>query len=157
IGLRGFVQARIEVATGAFELHSGVYGGSVLNATHVLHALLAQVLPDAGGDVPEPLRAGLAPPSPAELRAWGRLPAGDAEIAAAGAHALHATAGDDFFRRGWTGASLDVNELRAGAARTIVPATAHATLTQRLAPAQRAETVAAAMRELLLAAVPAGA
>ena len=41
VGLRGMAMAQIEVRTGARDLHSGMYGGSVLNALHVLHRMLA--------------------------------------------------------------------------------------------------------------------
>ena len=41
VGLRGLAMAQIEVRTGVRDLHSGIYGGSVLNALHVLHHMLA--------------------------------------------------------------------------------------------------------------------
>src|SRR4051794_30825624 len=44
VGLRGIVMADVTVHVGRRDLHSGMYGGSVLNAAHVLHAMLAQVV-----------------------------------------------------------------------------------------------------------------
>ena len=60
-GARGLVQGPVEVRTGARDLHSGLYGGAVLNATHVLMQVLRAVLPGPDGRVREELRAGVAP------------------------------------------------------------------------------------------------
>ena len=38
VATRGLVGASVEVRTGARDVHSGVYGGAVLNAAHVLTA-----------------------------------------------------------------------------------------------------------------------
>jgi acetylornithine deacetylase/succinyl-diaminopimelate desuccinylase-like protein len=73
VGLRGVVQLSLVVRTASHNLHSGLYGGSVLNALHVLHALLAQVLPGPDGHLREELRVGISPPSEAELASWRRL------------------------------------------------------------------------------------
>src|ERR1700730_16370921 len=72
IGLRGIVMMHLDVQTAERNLHSGMYGGSVLNALHVLHGLLAQVLPGPDGRVREELRAGIRPPARAELESWKR-------------------------------------------------------------------------------------
>ena len=49
-GARGLVQGPVEVRTGARDLHSGLYGGAVLNATHVLMEVLRAVLPGCRTD-----------------------------------------------------------------------------------------------------------
>jgi acetylornithine deacetylase/succinyl-diaminopimelate desuccinylase-like protein len=76
VGLRGMAMAQIEVRTGVRDLHSGMYGGSVLNALHVLHGMLAQVVPGPDGTLRDELRAGILPPAEAERIAWERLPPG---------------------------------------------------------------------------------
>src|SRR3954466_10403593 len=73
IGLRGMVQASITVRTAERDLHSGIYGGSVLNALHVLHAMLAEVMPGPDGRLREELRAGIEPPADAERESWARM------------------------------------------------------------------------------------
>src|SRR4051794_16769506 len=65
VGLRGMAMAQIEVRTGVRDLHSGMYGGSVLNALHVLHRMLAQVVPGPDGALRDELRAGILPPAEA--------------------------------------------------------------------------------------------
>src|ERR671917_515653 len=66
LGTRGLAQASIEVRTAERELHSGLYGGAVLNAAHVLMTMLAEVAPDAEGCVRPELSAGVAPVAPEE-------------------------------------------------------------------------------------------
>jgi acetylornithine deacetylase/succinyl-diaminopimelate desuccinylase-like protein len=65
-GLRGMVQADVSVRTAERDLHSGLYGGSVLNALHVLHAMVAEVMPGLDGRLRDELRAGIEEPAPAE-------------------------------------------------------------------------------------------
>ncbi len=60
LAARGLVQAAVEVRTAERDLHSGLYGGAVLNAAHVLMAMLAEVAPDAEGRVRAELAAGVA-------------------------------------------------------------------------------------------------
>ena len=62
VGLRGGVMVEMDVRTGERDLHSGSYGGSVLNALHVVQAMLSEVVPDPDGWVREELRAGIEPP-----------------------------------------------------------------------------------------------
>ncbi|HEX9804514.1 MAG TPA: M20/M25/M40 family metallo-hydrolase [Candidatus Dojkabacteria bacterium] len=46
VGLRGMVSFEIEVKTSHTELHSGMYGGMVPNATHELAKLIAEIFED---------------------------------------------------------------------------------------------------------------
>jgi acetylornithine deacetylase/succinyl-diaminopimelate desuccinylase-like protein len=157
VGLRGIIHVNLEVRTAVRDVHSGVYGGSVLNALHVLHAMLGAVLPGPDGRLREELRAGIAAPSQAERDSWARLPAADQLIAEVGARPLYPAAGAEYYERNGADASLDVNALHAGEPRTIVPAVAHATLSQRLAPGQRAGEIRAVLERLLRGAAPDGA
>jgi len=156
-GLRGMVMTQVAVRTGRRDLHSGLYGGSVLNALHVLQAMLAPLLPGPDGRLREELRAGIAPPAPAELESWERLTPGEEVIAGVGGRPLHPGAGSEYYARNGADASLDVNELAGGEPRTVVPATARATFSVRLAPAQSAAAVAAWIEGALRAAAPPGA
>jgi acetylornithine deacetylase/succinyl-diaminopimelate desuccinylase-like protein len=157
IGLRGIVMVHLDVRTAERNLHSGMYGGSVLNALHVLHGLLAQVLPGPDGRVREELRAGIRAPAPAELESWKRLLPGAQALAAGGGRPVHPGAGGEFYERNGADAALDVNEIVGGEPRTVVPAHARASLSLRLAPGQDPEQMHAALTELLRAALPDGA
>ena len=110
-GARGLVQGPVEVRTGRRDLHSGLYGGAVLNATHVLMGILQEVLPGPDGRVREELRAGVASPSAEERESWSRLPSGAEMIAEAGAAEVTAGAADEFWERTGAEPALDVNML----------------------------------------------
>ena len=143
VGTRGMVWADLVVTTGERPAHSGEFGGAALNAVHVLHRLLAAVLPDPEtGRPPEPLRAGLEPPSAEELDAWAQLPPGDRLLAEAGARPADARAGEELHVRTMAGTSVDVHRVAAGEPRTIVPERAEASLSVRLAGGQRSEEIA---------------
>jgi acetylornithine deacetylase/succinyl-diaminopimelate desuccinylase-like protein len=156
-GTRGLVQGPLEVRTGARDLHSGLYGGAVLNANHVLMQVLSAVLPDAAGRTREELRAGVAPLEDAERESWSRLPSGADMIEEAGAAAVADGAAGEFWERTGAEPAVDVNMLAAGEPRTVIPSTARAQLSIRLAPGQRAAEIAAEAERLLREAVPEGA
>jgi acetylornithine deacetylase/succinyl-diaminopimelate desuccinylase-like protein len=157
VGARGMVRAGVEVRTAARDLHSGLYGGAVLNAAHVLLAMLAEVAPDAAGGVREELAVGVAPLAPAERESWERLPPGAEAIAAVGAAEVAPGAGEELYLRTGSRASVDINMIELGEPRTIVPALARAHVSVRLAPGQEAAKVAAQLERLLRAAAPDGA
>jgi acetylornithine deacetylase/succinyl-diaminopimelate desuccinylase-like protein len=156
-GARGLVQGPVEIRTGGRDLHSGLYGGAVLNATHVLMDVLREVLPGPDGRVREELRTGTAAPGEAERESWGRLPSGGEMIAEAGAKEVTPGAAQEFWERTGGATSVDVNMLASGEPRTVIPSVARAQLSVRLAPGQSAEVIAAEVERLLRAAVPDGA
>jgi acetylornithine deacetylase/succinyl-diaminopimelate desuccinylase-like protein len=157
VGLRGAVKLDLKVQSAEHNLHSGLYGGSVLNALHVLQAILAKVLPGADGRVREELREGIIAPSAAELSSWRRLPSGDELIEHSGGRPVYPGAGDEYYLRNGADASLDVNEIAGGEPRTIVPAQAQATLSLRLAPGQDPRRMHEVLSELLRSGLPDGA
>jgi acetylornithine deacetylase/succinyl-diaminopimelate desuccinylase-like protein len=157
LGSRGMVRAHVEVRTGARALHSGLYGGAVLNAAHVLLAMLAEVAPDAEGRARPELTAGVVPLTAEERESWERLPPGAGAIRDVGGVEVAPGAGDELYERTGAATAVDVNMIEVGEPRTIVPALARATVSVRLAPAQRAEEIGAEFERLLRAAAPDGA
>ena len=157
VAARGLAQASIEVRTAARDLHSGLYGGAVLNAVHVLMAMLAEVAPDAQGRVRPELAAGVAPVTPEERATWHRLPPGGDSIAAVGGVEVTPGAGDEFYERTGAHTAVDVNMVAAGEPRTIVPSVARGHVSLRLAPGQRAAEIGAELERLLRSAAPPGA
>lgn len=158
-GTRGLVYRRVTLRTGDRDGHSGLYGGAALNAATALTRMLTQVA-GTGGRVPEPLRAHLPAPDPAEEAAWGDLPAGDVVLSEGGLRPADARAAEELYLRTTAEPSLDVHALSSGdvaVVRTSIPVEASATLSLRVAPGQRAATLAAALDEALRAAAPPGA
>jgi acetylornithine deacetylase/succinyl-diaminopimelate desuccinylase-like protein len=157
LGLRGLAMAHIEVRTGVRDLHSGIYGGSVLNALHVLHHMLAQVVPGPDGAIREELRAGVLPPAEAERISWERLPPGEQVLSEVGGRPAYAGAAAEYYERNGAWPSVEINELVGGEPRTVVPAVARASVSIRLAPGQRADEIGPVAERLLRDAAPADA
>ena len=157
LGTRGLVAAGIEVRTARRDLHSGIYGGAVLNAAHVLIGMLAAVAPDAEGRVRSELAAGVAPVALAERESWDRLPPGGRAIADVGGVEVTAGAGDEYYERTGAATAVDVNMVEVGEPRTIVPSVARGHVSVRIAPGQTAAVVGAQLERLLREAAPAGA
>jgi acetylornithine deacetylase/succinyl-diaminopimelate desuccinylase-like protein len=160
VSVRGIVSVAIDVVTGTRNLHSGIYGGSVLNAIHVLQAMLDEVTPGPHGLLRDELREGIAEPSATELAAWSRLPPGDAVLAQVGGRPIDRRSGAEYYQRNGADASLDVNGIAGGDAvnmRTIVPARANAKVSLRLAPGQDPEMMRATLEALMMGGVPTGA
>jgi|tagenome__1003787_1003787.scaffolds.fasta_scaffold20985844_4 acetylornithine deacetylase/succinyl-diaminopimelate desuccinylase-like protein len=157
VGLRGVIACGITVRTAARDLHSGLYGGSVLNALHVLHGLLAQVVPGPDGLVREELRKGIEEPAPTEVESWKLLKPGHEVITEVGGRPVSPGAGDDYYRRNGADAAVEINELVGGEPRTVVPSTARAHVSMRLAPRQRSDEMQPELERLMRSALPDGA
>lgn len=160
LGVRGIVAARLSVRVATMNLHSGLYGGAVLNALHVLHGLLAEVIPGPDGLLRDELRKGVVPPSPEEIESWKRLPPPAQLLGEAGARPIHPGSADAYYQQNWGDASLDVSGIEGGDAvqlRTIIPAEARAIFNMRLAPTQDFDEMKATLEQLIEDATPEGA
>ena len=157
VGLRGVVMTHFSIRTGRRPLHSGMYGGSVLNALHVMTRVLAEVLPGPDGRPREELRAGIAPVTDAERASWAKLKPGDDVIAEVGGRPVHPGAGAEYYERNGADATFEVNELSGGEPRTMVPDTARATISARLAPGQSPTEIRPVLERLMREALPEGA
>ena len=159
VATRGLAALELTVTTAARDVHSGVYGGAALNAIHVLADALAAVFPREGR-LPEPLRAGIVPPTDEELAGWRALPPGGDELAGQGTRPLDTRAAEEFYLRTWAEPALDVNGIfggKPGVRNTTISARASAELSIRLAPGQDVATIAGAAERLLRDALPDGA
>jgi acetylornithine deacetylase/succinyl-diaminopimelate desuccinylase-like protein len=159
VATRGLAYFHLKVRTGGRDLHSGVYGGVALNAMHVLIQVLSTVLP-RDGRLPEPLRAGIAPPTDEEVAAWAQLVPGAKLLEGASARPVDPAAADEFYRRTTAEPSLDVHGIVGGSPllqKTVLPVVAEANLSIRLAPGQEVEAIAGKVERLLREGAPAGA
>lgn len=159
LATRGIAYFHVRVRTGERDLHSGIFGGAALNATHALLQVLSAVTPK-DGRLPEALRAGIVPPSDEERAGWGELESGADVLAAQGARPSDALAVEEFYRRTWEEPAVDVHGLIGGEPtllKTVLPVVAEANVSIRLAPGQDGDEISAAMEELMRGAAPDGA
>jgi acetylornithine deacetylase/succinyl-diaminopimelate desuccinylase-like protein len=160
LALRGLAYLHLTVRTGERDLHSGLYGGAALNALHALTRSLSAVLAGPDGRLPEPLRAGIVPPTAEEEAGWAALRRGEEELAEAGARPMDDAAAREFWLRTTCEPTAEVNGIEGGSPRlqkTVLPVMAQANLSLRLAPGQSPAVIAPVAERLLRAAAPEGA
>jgi acetylornithine deacetylase/succinyl-diaminopimelate desuccinylase-like protein len=158
--LRGMCYFHVTVRTGDRDLHSGLYGGAALTATHALMQMLSAVLPGLDGRLPERLRAGIVPPTEDELAGWSVLPTGAEELASDGARPNDARAAEEFHLRTTAEPAVTVNGVESGSPRlqkTVLPVEAVANVSIRLAPGQTTAAMAPVFERMLREAAPEGA
>ncbi len=159
IATRGIAYFHVRVQTGERDLHSGVFGGAALNATHALMQVLGAVLP-RDGLVPESLRAGMIRPAEEEIASWDELDSGAEILAAQGARTADPQAAEDLYLRTWVEPAVDVHGLSGGSPdlqKTVLPVVAEANVSIRLVPGQDDKAIAAEMERLMREAAPEGA
>lgn len=160
VGVRGLVQLAIDVRTAPRNLHSGMYGGAALNASHALIQALTPLMPNADGLLRDELRAGRIEPTADERASWTQLEHGSAVLGSVGATPLSEAATSEFYERNWSEPSFDINGISAGDAqhpRTILLGKARAMISLRLAPGQDPVQICETVERLIREAAPAGA
>ena len=145
--LRGLVYCQIDVRGTTSDLHSGVFGGAVVNPNMALAQMLAQ-LKDRGGRVKIPgFYDAVRPLEDAERKAWEDLPFNERQYRKQlGAPKLFGEAGYSTLERVWARPTLEVNGLLGGftgeGAKTVIPAVAMAKVSMRLVPDQDPDAIA---------------
>ena len=155
LAVRGLIYFHVTLRSGEADLHSGMFGGAAMNAVHALMRTLEAVIA-----VPDELRAGVIPPTAEEVASWEELDPGGSVLAAAGAKPMDGSAADELYARTFAGPAVDVNGIQGGEAvlqKTVLPVSAQANVSIRLAPGQDVEEISTAFEKLLRAAAPEGA
>ena len=161
MGMRGLVAFDVTVRTGTIDLHSGVFGGSVPNPTHLVARLVAGLHDDDGRVTVPGFYDDVRPLTEAEEASLSLLPF-DAEAwkTKAGVRRLEGEEGRSTLERTWTRPTCDVVGITAGyggaGIKTIVPASGNFKVTFRLVADQDPGKVGRAFTEWLLARVPEG-
>jgi len=158
--LRGLVAFEVEVRTLRRPVHSGIWGGAVIDPTLTLCRLLAG-LSDAQGNLAVPeLLAQVRQISDAERADLARIPTDPARIQAdAGSLAPLSATGADLWERLWRQPSISVNAIQAGVrgqTGNVVMDAAWARVGVRIVPDMAAASTAAALTRHLRAACPPG-
>ena len=159
--LRGLAYFQIDVQGPAQDLHSGSYGGAVVNPAMALARILA-TFHDADGRIAidgfhDDVRAW----PPAVLRQMKGLPFDEEHFRAeAGSPALGGEQGYTVLERLWTRPTCEVNGLLSGytgeGAKTVLPAKAMAKVSCRLVPDQEPTKIEALMKAHVARVAPAG-
>lgn len=146
-GLRGLAYLELTLQGPRRDLHSGSYGGAVVNPANALARIIA-ALHDERGRVAVPgFYDDVRPLDPEERALLAALPFDeeayrrDLEV-----DALGGEEGYTVIERIGARPTLDVNGMWSGfigeGAKTVLPATAHAKISMRLVPEQRADRIA---------------
>lgn len=145
--LRGLVYFQIDVRGTASDLHSGIFGGAVVNPNMALAQMLAQ-MKDKGGRVKIPgFYDAVRPLEAAEREAWEKLPFNERQYRKQlGAPKLFGESGYSTLERVWARPTFEVNGMIGGftgeGAKTVIPAVAMAKVSMRLVPDQDPDTIA---------------
>jgi acetylornithine deacetylase/succinyl-diaminopimelate desuccinylase-like protein len=140
-GLRGMAYFEIEVQGTNRDLHSGVFGGAVVNPANALTQMLAS-LKDTRGKITIPgFYDKVVKMTTAERKMMSGLPYSDRKYKSAiGAPELFGEKGYTTLERVWGRPSLDINGIWSGftgeGAKTVIPAKATAKVSMRLVPDQ---------------------
>lgn len=157
--LRGLAYMELHVYGPDHDLHSGVFGGAVLNPAQALCELIAG-MHDSQGRITLPgFYNKVRPIDPEEKEELENFPIGDDYyLKATGASALYGEAGFTTVERIGIRPTLDVNGMLSGftgeGAKTVLPAWAMAKISTRLVPDQQPADVYEQMRAYLEAHAP---
>ena len=159
--LRGLAYFQIDVKGPSGDLHSGSYGGAVVNPAMALARILA-TFHDADGHIAIPGFYDSVREWPEAVRTQMRsLPfTDDGFLHEVGAPALGGEKGYSTLERIWTRPTCEVNGLLSGytgeGAKTVLPAVAMAKVSCRLVPAQDPTQIEAAMKAHVARVAPKG-
>jgi acetylornithine deacetylase/succinyl-diaminopimelate desuccinylase-like protein len=146
-GLRGLTYLEVVVRGSTSDLHSGSFGGAVINPANALVSMLAR-LKDAKGRVTIPgFYDRVRRLSARERKAFRALPHSDGALRRSiGAPDLFGETGFSSLERMWARPSLDINGIWSGftgsGAKTVIPAEARAKVSMRLVPDQTSDEIA---------------
>ena len=161
VGLRGLVDLEVEVSGPSLDLHSGHFGGSVLNPLEALARMLASLRDGETGRVTVPgFYDDVVELSPEERAQIAVLPFDEVAYReeAGGVPATFGEGGYSTMERTSVRPTLEINGIWGGyqgpGPKTIVPARAGAKITCRLVPHQRPDDIAARVWAALEAATP---
>ncbi|MCC7195710.1 MAG: dipeptidase [Gemmatimonadaceae bacterium] len=159
--LRGLAYFEILVKGPAADLHSGMYGGAVVNPATALSRIIA-TLHDSNGRVAIRGFYERVKPFPAAvLKGMKKLPHSDARFKKEiGVRALGGETGKTTLEKLWTRPTCDVNGLLSGytgeGAKTVLPSSAMAKVSFRLVPNQDPDVVERLLRSHVQKVTPPG-
>lgn len=160
-GLRGLSYMQVEVTGPDRDLHSGLYGGAVVNPCNVLCDMISSLKDEKGRITIPGFYDDVKEISMDERRDMARRPFDrDAFMKSVGVTALNGEEGYSDLERIGIRPTLDINGIWGGftgeGTKTILPSKAYAKISMRLVPDQDAEKIAELFRNHFLSIAPAG-
>ena len=160
-GLRGIATYELQVDGPSQDLHSGSFGGAVMNPAIALCHMLSSIV-DSDGRIQIPgFYDDVRELDQSERKLWQQLPSDESEFAKAiGVEKLFGEKGYTADERRWARPTFDINGITAGhqgeGVKTIIPATASAKFSFRLVPNQDPQEVTKGLQEHFAANSPPG-
>lgn len=160
-GLRGIATYELTIKGPSQDLHSGSFGGSVMNPAIALCKMMASMVNDEGVIQIPGYYDAVVPLPQTQRDAWAALPQSDDAFAAeVGVQELFGETGYTTDERRWARPTFDINGLTSGhqgeGAKTIIPAIAKAKISFRLVPDQDPKKLTEQLREHFAAHQPPG-
>ncbi|UCC49078.1 MAG: M20/M25/M40 family metallo-hydrolase, partial [Gemmatimonadota bacterium] len=162
VGLRGLAYMEVRLSGPSQDLHSGQYGGGVVNPANALARIITQLKDESGHITIPGFYDAVKDPSPAEKKAYAEIPMTEedfrreAGVPATGDGEL----GVHFIERIWARPTLDVNGLLSGytgeGSKTIIPAKAMAKVSMRIVPDQQPRAIREAFESYVRSLKPEG-
>jgi acetylornithine deacetylase/succinyl-diaminopimelate desuccinylase-like protein len=160
-GLRGLAYMQIDLVGPKGDLHSGSYGGSILNPIQALAEIIAK-LHDGKGRITIPgFYDDVRSLTKKERDAYKKLPWSDRKYAKdLGVKELYGEKGFTTLERLWARPTLECNGIWGGftgeGAKTVLPSKASAKISMRLVPDQSSKKVSALFTKYIRKIAPAG-
>lgn len=160
-GLRGIATYELRVDGPSQDLHSGSFGGAVMNPAIALCRILGSMVDSDGRIQISGYYDSVRELGADERQQWRQLPQDDASFAdAIGVGQLFGEQGYTTDERRWARPTFDINGLTSGhqgeGVKTIIPATATAKFSFRLVPDQDPKAISEAVEEHVAKHAPAG-
>jgi acetylornithine deacetylase/succinyl-diaminopimelate desuccinylase-like protein len=161
VGLRGLTYLEVTVDGPALDLHSGSFGGGVLNPVNALARIIASMHDGDGRVTVDGFYEHVRPLSDVERKEIASLPFDEKEwLRATGAPAVAGEKGFSTLERIWARPTLDCCGIHGGfvgeGAKTIIPARASAKISCRLVPDQEPDDITRKLRDHMQRVAPAG-
>ncbi len=160
-GLRGILACEVTLAGPNRDLHSGVFGGAVINPVNALCGLIGKLHDESGRVTIPGFYDDIIPLRAEEREQFAALPFDEAAwLADLGTDAAWGEEGYSTTERRWARPTCDVNGIFGGytgeGPKTIVPSKATAKITCRLVPDQDPHQLTEALRQFLTENLPPG-
>ncbi len=158
-GLRGLVYSQIDLKGSNTDLHSGSFGGAVINPNFALAQMIASLKTMEGHITIPGFYDDVTPMSEAEKKELARLPFDEGKYRQSiGAPALFGEKGYGPLEWLWVRPTLEVNGICGGftgeGAKTVIPAKAMAKISMRLVPNQDPDKIARLFEEHMKTIAP---